>query len=218
MTPNQSQAQRSPSAPEMPMQPQKMPAQRNGWDRTKRDFLAVGDRIGSSALLFVLALLVAALVWLIYNSKAPAPQNRYVDKSKLQAVFLNTGQVYFGNIKSLNNSYVVLTSIYYLQSTNSNSSNSSNTNNNNNSNNNQNLSLVKLGCELHAPYDQMVINASEVTFWENLQPDGQVAKAIDQYKQQNPNGQKCSPQSSSSSSTNLQNQGNTNNNSSTTKQ
>jgi hypothetical protein len=209
MTPNQPQAQRSPSAPEMIAPQQKMPMQKSGWDKTKRDFLSLGDRIGTNALLFILTLLVATVVWLIYNSKAPAPQHRYVDSSKLQAVFLNTGQVYFGNVKSLNNSYFVLTNIYYLQSSNSNGSNN-NSNSNNNNTSNQNLSLVKLGCELHAPYDQMVINASEVTFWENLQPDGQVAKAIDQYKQQNPNGQKCSNQNSTSSSTNLQNQGNTN--------
>jgi len=207
MTPNQPQAQRSPSAPEMVMPQQKMqPGHKGGWGQTKRDFFALGDRIGTNALLFVLTLLVATVAWFIYASKPPAPEHHYVDSSKLQAVFLNTGQVYFGNIKSLNNNYFVLTNIYYLQSSSSSSSSSSTSNSNNN------LSLVKLGCELHAPYDQMVINANEVTFWENLQASGQVAKAIDQYKQQNPNGQTCSSSSSSSSnSNNLQNQGTANN-------
>lgn len=196
------------------MPQQKMPGQKGGWNKTKRDFLALGDRIGTNALLFVLTLLVAAVAWFIYSAKPPAPERQFVDSTKLQAVFLNTGQVYFGNIKSLNNNYFVLTGIYYLQSSSSNSSNTSSSSNSNNS-----LSLVKLGCELHAPYDQMVVNANEVTFWENLQTDGQVAKAIGQYKQQNPNGQKCSSTNSSSntSSNNLQNQGNTNNSSNTNK-
>lgn len=194
------------------MPQQKMPTQKGGWEKTRRDFLTLGDRIGTNALLFVLTLLVATVAWFIYASKPPAPERQYVDSSKLQAIFLNTGQVYFGSIKSLNNSYVVLSNIYYLQSSNSTSSNSSSANNNN-----QNLSLVKLGCELHAPYDQMVINANEVTFWENLQTNGQVAKAIDQFKQQNPNGQKCSSSATNSSTSNSNNLQNQNSSSTTTR-
>ncbi|MGH7233984.1 MAG: hypothetical protein ACREF7_00865, partial [Candidatus Saccharimonadales bacterium] len=60
---------------------------------------------------------------------------------------------------------------------------------------------VKLGCELHAPYDQMVINMSQVTFWENLQSTGQVAKAVAQYDKTYPHGQTCTDQSNSSTST-----------------
>jgi hypothetical protein len=143
----------------------------------------------------VLAVAVAALIIGIIcitvggNQKS---EDSYVDTGKLQAVFLNTGQVYFGNIKSLNDKYYVLTNIYYLQTASSSSSSSSNANNN--------VSLVKLGCELHQPYDQMVINTSQVTFWENLQSDGQVAKAVATFQKDNPNGQKCADQSSSSSS------------------
>src|SRR5690242_7319930 len=71
----------------------------------KRDLLSLGSRIGTNALLFIVALLVAAVVWYIYSS-SPASQSKYVDGTKLQAVFLNTGQVYFGNIKSFNKDYV----------------------------------------------------------------------------------------------------------------
>ena len=125
------------------------------------------------------------------------PENKYVDTNRLQAVFLNTGQVYFGNIKALNPKYVVLTNIYYLQTSNSGSSASSTTAN-------TNVSLVKLGCELHEPLDQMVINRDQVTFWENLGDNGQVAKAVATFQKNNPNGQKCADQSSSApaSSTN----------------
>lgn len=167
----------------------------------KKDFLTVSSRIGTNVLLFIVALLVAAVVWFIYSA-VPASQAKYVDSSKLQAVFLNTGQVYFGNIQSFNKDYLVLTNVYYLQSSNSSSSSSS-------SSSNQNVSLVKLGCELHMPYDRMVVNTTQVTFWENLQGDGQVAKAVATFQKQNPNGQKCSTQgSSSSSSSNLQNSSN----------
>jgi hypothetical protein len=38
----------------------------------------------------------------------------------------------------------------------------------------------------------MVISQDQVSFWENLQADGQVAKAVKSYQDANPNGQKCS--------------------------
>jgi hypothetical protein len=71
---------------------------------------------------------------------------------------------------------------------------------------------VKLGCELHEPLDQMVINRDQITFWENLGDNGQVAKAVSTFEKQNPNGQKCADQSSSAST----NSGNTTQNAPTT--
>jgi hypothetical protein len=108
----------------------------------------------------------------------------------------------------LNNKYFVVTDIYYLQSSNNSSSSSSN------SNNSGNVTLVKLGCELHEPYDQMIINSDQVTFWENLQDNGQVAKAVSTFQKQNPNGQKCADQSSSASTDSSSNAQNANSSSS----
>jgi hypothetical protein len=117
----------------------------------------------------------------------------FVDSNKLQAVFLNTGQVYFGKIKTLNSKYFVVKDIYYLQTSSGSTAAAASSN--------TSVSLVKLGCELHEPYDQMVINATQVTFWENLQDNGQVAKAVATFQKQNPTGQKCSDQSASSPAT-----------------
>jgi hypothetical protein len=152
------------------------------------------SRIGTVALVVAVAILLGGLIALTAfgGDKSEAT---YVDTSKLQAVFLNTGQVYFGNVKALNTKYFVLTNIYYLQTSNSSGSSSAS------SSSNTNVTLVKLGCELHQPYDQMVINTDQVTFWENLQSDGQVAKAVATFQKDNPNGQKCTDQSASSSST-----------------
>ncbi len=117
-------------------------------------------------------------------------EKKYVDSSKYQAVFLQTGQVYFGKVTDLNASRIVLNNIYYLQtsSTTTTTANSS-------------VSLVKLGCELHQPYDEMVINRSQVTFWENLQDNGQVAKAVASFIKANPNGQKCTDTATTGTST-----------------
>ncbi len=151
----------------------------------------------------LVAVVLVALIALIVKG-GDKQETKYVNNQKLQAVFLNTGQVYFGNIKTLNNKYVVLTNIYYLQ-----------TSGTGDNNTNTNVSLVKLGCELHEPYDQMVINRDQVTFWENLQDNGQVATAVSTFKKQNPEGQKCADQSTSSSTNSSTNAQPATNNSST---
>ena len=154
------------------------------------------NRVGFTALVAAVVILIVAVIVLI--SVGSKSEDKYVDTTKLQAVFLNTGQVYFGNVKTLNSRYFVLTNIYYLQTANSGSNSSA-------SSANSKVTLVKLGCELHEPYDQMVINSTQVTFWENLQDNGQVAKAVATFEKQNPNGQKCADQSSSASSNSANN-------------
>lgn len=142
------------------------------------------------------AVLLIALVAFIGLGGSPVKESKYIDATKYQAVFLQTGQVYFGKLKINDGSYV-LNNIYYLQTASTGASTTTSSN----------VSLVKLGCELHEPYDQMVINHSQITFWENLQDNGQVAKAIATFIKNNPNGQKCTDQSTSASTTsgNVQN-------------
>jgi hypothetical protein len=151
------------------------------------------QRTGLIAALLAVVVLIVGLIIVISSSKKINPEDSYVNSSKLQAVFLNTGQVYFGNIQALNNRYFVLTNIYYLQTSSSSTTTASSAA--------SNVSLVKLGCELHKPYDQMVINSAEVTFWENLQSSGQVAKAVTAFEKANPDGQKCSDQTAAASTT-----------------
>lgn len=141
-------------------------------------------RIASVALLFSATILVIAILLSLFFQGVKA-EDKYVSKNNLQAVFLNNGQVYFGNIRSLNDKYVRLGNIYYLRVNQQVQPNQSN------AQAQQDISLVKLGCELHGPSDEMLINREQVTFWENLKSDGQVAKAVAEYVKQNPNGQKC---------------------------
>ncbi len=136
----------------------------------------------------LMAILLIAIIVIAVNG-TQKKESDYVDSSKLQAVFLNTGQVYFGNVTTMNSKFFVLTNIYYLQTSNAAGANGAAAN--------ANVSLVKLGCELHEPYDKMIINRDQVTFWENLQDGGQVATAVKTFEKQNPNGQKCADQSSS---------------------
>lgn len=139
----------------------------------------------------LMAILLVAVIVFAINSQGKK-ESSFVDSSRLQAIFLNTGQVYFGNVSTMNNNFIVLTNIYYLQTANQGQAQA-------NTANNSNVSLVKLGCELHEPYDKMVINRDQVTFWENLQQSGQVATAVKTFEKQNPDGQKCADQSSKAS-------------------
>ncbi|CAN5419965.1 hypothetical protein BH09PAT4_BH09PAT4_02610 [soil metagenome] len=136
-------------------------------------------RWGGGIAVIVLAVLIGAALALLVSFK-PVDESDIVDTTKMQAVFLTNDQVYFGKITSINSKFVELSNIYYLQTSSSTSKTTS-----------SNISLVKLGCELHKPQDKMVINQTQVSFWENLQSDGQVAKAVKAYVDANPNGQKC---------------------------
>jgi hypothetical protein len=156
------------------------------------------DKAGPEWLKILTILLLVGIVGLLvtitfsFTSSKKDTESSFVDMGKYQAVFLNNGQVYFGNIKDLNSNYLRMTNIYYLTQGNTSSSSSSSSN----------YSLVKLGCQqIHDPLDEMVINRSQVTFWENLNPSGKVVSSIKQFIQQNPNGPDCSQVSNQTQAT-----------------
>lgn len=135
-------------------------------------------------VLFGIAILIAAIAF-SFTRGGSNSESKYVNTSKYQAVFLNNGQVYFGHIDTLNNNYLRLTNIYYLTQNSSTTASSPTTSGD--------YSLVKLGCQqIHDPYDEMVVNRSQVTFWENLQDSGKVVTSINQFIKQNPKGPNCS--------------------------
>lgn len=103
-----------------------------------------------------------------------------IQQGKFQAVFLTNGQVYFGKLSNVEDNYVKLTQIYYLQvqqdvqpSTDDKESSSSS---------NAQVSLTKLGSELHGPEDAMYIAKDQVLFWENLNDNSKVTEAIQEYQ------------------------------------
>ena len=101
------------------------------------------------------------------------------DKNKHQAVFLTNGQVYFGKLTDDGGNYVKLNDIYYLQTQEKVQPKDSK------STDQSNLTLIKLGKELHAPADEMNISRQQVLFWENINDDGKVMQAIKEYKSAN---------------------------------
>jgi hypothetical protein len=143
-------------------------------------------KLTSVVLLFSATILVVAL--LSYLVIAPKNEKSFVDNDKFQAVFLNGGQVYFGKVANLNNKYLQLEDIYYLRV---NQQVQPSEEGQAPVSGDGDISLVKLGCELHGPEDEMLINREQVVFWENLKDDGQVAQAVAEYRAENPEGQDC---------------------------
>lgn len=151
-------------------------------------------------LLFSVTLVAVGLIALFLFGTKNGDEARFVKKDKYQAVFLNGGQVYFGKIGDYTGKYLTLTDIYYLrvnQQVQPGQTTAAN-----------DVSLAKLGSELHGPEDQMVLNRSEVQFWENLKDDGQVVKAIVEYKK-NPAAATSTPAADTSTTTGNQQQTNT---------
>lgn len=110
-----------------------------------------------------------------------------------QAVFISSGQVYFGHVQDRNTQFVTLTDVYYLQikenssattQLNTNAENTNMENINAGNVNSQNISLVQLGDELHGPQDKMIINRDHILFIEDLKADSSIIKTIDEMAKQ----------------------------------
>jgi hypothetical protein len=132
-----------------------------------------------NTVLVVLLILTSLMVLAFLGNRLLASRGAAgaVKSKQYQALFLTNGQVYFGHLKSVDNSYVKMNDIYYLQ-VQQQVQPSANTNNNQQ----PQVSLAKLGSELHGPEDVMYVSRDQVLFWENLKEDGKVAQAIKDYQ------------------------------------
>lgn len=142
------------------------------------------NKLNLSRIVFVvfaalLAIVLVGSIYLMISSKGSSVSSQ-ISKDQYQAVFLNSsdGQVYFGKLSVLNNETFKLTDIYYVRVQQVQPDKNTTTSQ-------QNISLAKLGSEIHGPEDVMYISKHSVMFWENLKEDGQVVKAIREY-QKNP--------------------------------
>jgi hypothetical protein len=114
---------------------------------------------------FVVLLLVAIVVWR-WASSVFAGEERRIDKSSYQAVFLLSSQVYFGHLTVEGDDYL-LRDVFYLNPP---------------AEGSQRGQLVKRGNELHGPTEPMIVPARSVLFWENMREDSEVAAAIRLYR------------------------------------
>lgn len=130
---------------------------------------------GSASLgwVILIILIIAAGFWMWRAESISGFDKDY------QAVFLSNGQVYFGMVTKSNKAEVVLKDIYYLQVTRPLQQTQEGQEQ---ANPQGELSLVKLGNELHGPTDAMHINRDQILFIEDLKDDSNVSQAITNYK------------------------------------
>lgn len=135
-----------------------------------------GNLLNTVLVVLLIITSIVATAYLALRLAAGTSSSGAVKGKQYQALFLTNGQVYFGHLKGVDNSYVKLNDIYYLQVQQQVQPGQ------NNNNQQPNVSLAKLGGELHGPEDQMYVSRDQVLFWENLKTDGKVAQAIKDYQ------------------------------------
>lgn len=115
------------------------------------------------------------------------------------AVFLANNQVYFGKLSGRDSAYPVLSDVYYLRVQRSLVPPQEGDTNKETKvlvedkkaktptppEAKNELTLIKLGSELHGPVDEIQINRDQILYIENLKDDGKVVKAINDYKAKN---------------------------------
>lgn len=138
------------------------------------------SKITSVAMLFAGTLLILAVVLALVfggNGKNGSAESALIKTDQYQAVFIDSqdGQVYFGKLSVYNESLYQLRDIFYVRVENPIQPEGAN------QAAQPNISLAKLGKELHGPEDTMFVARDKVLYWENLTDDGQVVTAITNY-------------------------------------
>jgi len=170
-------AYRQPEEPQQPRQePQSADRAPSSYRTAKSNKPSRRFKLPLILAIIVLAAIIGGLAWASLNNKNAGTG---IDKSKYQAVFFTNGQVYFGKLSTLNDEYLKLTDIYYLQTQ---TEGETEANPQQTSTDQSDVQLIKLGEEIHGPEDEMVLSKDQLLFYENLKVDGKVAQSIEAYK------------------------------------
>lgn len=128
-------------------------------------------RAAIGSVLALAVLIAAFLMWhTLANPSQPIMTDRY------QAVFLDDGKVFFGKLQNTHGTYLTLEDVYYTQNQSTTPGESSQSTPSNR------VNIVKVGEEVYGPENSMAIRADQVSFWQNLTADSQIAKAIQSQK------------------------------------
>ena len=126
-------------------------------------------------LLLVVVVAGAIMAYLAWSAKIAYPSKDW------QAVFLVNGQVYFGKVSNVSNKTLTLKDIYYLQFVTKPLQTSESGATTGEQQTQQELTLIKLGNELHGPTDAMIINRDQILLTEKLGKNSKVIEAITKY-------------------------------------
>lgn len=124
------------------------------------------------ALAILAVPLIAGLLFLVYQQRERFPllasgAAQYLDEGGYQAVFLTSGQVFFGRLRVAGSEFYLLSDVYYVNTP---------------PQGEQAGQLLKRGGELHGPREPMVVPARAVLYIENIKQDSEVMAAIRRFQ------------------------------------
>lgn len=140
--------------------------------------------------------------WSKESILSPLSDKRSSKKSKYQAVFLTNGQIYFGQLSGFPGNSPVLKDVYYLRAQRSlqpsedlaeelevedkkkdkDIDKEEEAKVTPSADETPELTLIKLGNELHGPVDEIQLNSDHILFVEDLKQESRIVRAIEQFK------------------------------------
>lgn len=173
-TPRSAQLQRGPEEAQLPVPDsrsmQQQPVMPSGGTPTNQRPSRWKNVVFTVITLLLLGV-IGALVWFGFRSNIDSTINH----DRYQAVFLSSGQVYFGNLELMDSNYMRLTNVFYIQS-----DTATEDSEGVDSVNDSNFKLIPMGDEVHGPESEMIIVRDQVLFFENLKPNSKVSELIGQ--------------------------------------
>lgn len=108
---------------------------------------------------------------LLTPEAASVPQEAVSDKaSPYWAVYLDTGQVFYGQKFKSDKTYVIMTKAFYYQPGVRSAVAG-------------NIRIIKVGTEIHQPEDKVYVNRAHIERQEQLSAESKVVKAIEKYNE-----------------------------------
>lgn len=152
---------------------------------TQQAHQSPGKRVMLPIVILVVVAALGLAGWFMWSSTRGSAVG--IDASKYQVVSLNDGQVYFGELSSADKDHMKLANVYYLQPIASESADESSDSSDlqDASSTDNNFKLVKFTDIVYGPENEMIISRDQIVHYDNLSPEGKVAKAIEQYQSTN---------------------------------
>ena len=96
------------------------------------------------------------------------PKGERINSSGYQVVYMTSGQVFFGKLKSTEGNYLVLDTPYTAQDVQPEGKKQAAAS----------TTLVKVSQQQYGPTETMSLKSNQVLFWQNLRDDSKVVQAI----------------------------------------
>jgi len=88
-----------------------------------------------------------------------------INPGQFQGVYLSNGQAYFGHLEEMNEEYAILKDVHFLRAKDQESPQ-------------QSIDVIRMVDSVHSPENIMYIPKDKIIFWQNIQRESPLVKAI----------------------------------------